>query len=70
MTKVRTLIRACKDCGLIESPDVKLSQKGLCPPCGLQRIKDALEQIRNQQGPVYDKWYHRITHFRDGKGRV
>lgn len=67
MRRVRADIRACKDCGIVEAPWVKLSQKGYCPPCGNKRMMDALEQLRVKAGPVYDKWRYGITHFRDGK---
>jgi len=67
MPRTRNLIRACKDCGIVESLTVHLSARGLCHECSVQRQADAQNQLRQRKGPVYDKWFYRITHFRDGK---
>lgn len=67
MIRARILIRACKDCGITEMPGVKLSQKGLCTPCGVKRMLDAIEQLRNREGPVYQRWLYGIYQYRDRK---
>lgn len=68
MRQAQPLVRACKDCGVVESRFTVLSQKSLCPSCGTERMMEALRQMRAKEGPIYDKWLYRITHFRDGKG--
>jgi hypothetical protein len=67
MIKARTLIRACKDCGVVADYWTTLSQKGLCTPCSKKRMLDAIDQLRNKEGPVYLRWLYGIKHFRDRK---
>lgn len=44
----------CVDCGK-ESVGT-LSAHGLCSKCAFVRQRNAVNQIRNRAGPIYDKW--------------
>lgn len=67
MPRTRNLIRACKDCHVVESSTVHLSARGLCSPCSVARMVENQKQLREKEGPIYEKWLYRITHFPDGK---
>ena len=47
----------CRDCG---DTTRQLSFHGLCDSCGMRRQLDAFQQIRDKQGPIYDKWAARL----------
>ena len=45
--------RKCKDCSSIRKP---LSNKGICDSCATKRIKQACKQIKDKDGPAYEKY--------------
>ena len=47
----------CRDCG---DTTVQLSQSWLCPTCSLWRMLEAFDQIRDKEGPIYEKWADRL----------
>ena len=49
------MVRVCKGCGQPEG-EVRLSQRLLCPECGLKRMKASWEQLWAKEGPLYEKW--------------
>ena len=49
--------RFCEDCGA-SLPEG--SRARYCPTCATDRAADAVKQIQQKQGPVYDKWRDRL----------
>ncbi len=48
-------VRKCRRCGR-EVPAGELSKRGLCPSCVLESVQEAVRQLREHRGPVYEKW--------------
>ena len=45
--------RVCEDCG---APLPQGSRAKYCLECAMDRTAEAGKQIREKQGPIYDKW--------------
>lgn len=45
--------RVCRICG-VELLESRHSQ--YCPECAMKVQAEAIEQLRQKQGPIYDKW--------------
>jgi len=52
-------IAVCTDCNQA-FPASDVSRRGLCPRCGLARMRNAAAQIRNKSGPVYRRWHQGV----------
>ena len=48
-------MKACIDCGHMFIARF-LSRRGLCKACGLARMRSAAKQIRDKEGPVYERF--------------
>ena len=48
----------CRYCG---DTTVQLSFHGMCPTCSLWRMQEAFEQMRDKEGPVYERWASRLV---------
>ena len=46
-------MQTCKRCG---HEFYKLSRNKLCWDCGIELQREAITQMRNKSGPIYDKW--------------
>lgn len=53
------MTRVCVDCDRPEE-EVELSQRSLCPECGLARMRASWEQMTKKKGPLYEKWRTRM----------
>ena len=52
----------CIDCG-VPAIESFLSKRGLCFNCAVKRVRDALEQIVRQKGPIYDRYVEGLQRF-------
>lgn len=50
--KIKRRIKRCKLCGKI----TEVSKRGYCQDCGFQLMVDAVRQLQERQGPIYEKW--------------
>lgn len=48
-------MKACIDCGH-EFLTTVISRRGLCPWCAKARQREASRQIREKEGPVYERF--------------
>lgn len=46
----------CKDCGGHRSEVGEMSYRGLCPECGIRREREALTQLSEHRGPIFEHW--------------
>jgi len=51
------LFRKCKRCGELR----EVSKRGLCRDCGFALMQDAVRQLQEKRGPVYEKWVTRTV---------
>lgn len=56
MVKRRTTGSTCRVCGKCEADGYAISQRRLCPECGELHAIEAIVQLREKAGPIYDKW--------------
>ncbi len=49
----------CIDCG-VPAIESHLSKRGLCFNCACQRVKEAIRQMSERKGPIYDKYMERL----------
>jgi len=49
----RKIVRVCKRCGTLE--DVN-DRSWLCFPCAMEIHRDSIRQLKEKQGPIYEKW--------------
>lgn len=57
----------CWSCDARVDDGVHISQTGLCPPCGLERMVENYDQLKDKTGPHYRYWRRRI---REGVERL
>lgn len=60
----RGLLKPCKRCGKLYPRD-KLSMQGYCYRCGMELQEEALRQLKERRGPIYEKWRRAFERARD-----
>lgn len=69
MSETKVKVLCCKDCDE-EFPRSDLSRRGLCAGCGIARMREASRQIREREGPIFQRYARAVRSARSMKGVV
>ena len=57
-------MQTCKRCG---HEFYKLSRNKLCWDCGIDLQREAITQMRNKSGPIWDRWLEGQRRYNESK---
>lgn len=57
----------CRVCGKVKEEVGRISATGKCEPCGKAAMNEAHEQLRAQEGPIFDAWCYGLIEYAHGQ---